>query len=489
MSSVTPKENRSIDIKKFRARREMNLGIFLFAIVFIYLVVTVIMYFTGDTISVYEVREGSIVNDNSYTGLVLRQEAAVNAEADGYISYYQNGSSKVKSGMPIYALSPQKLNTEAASSGTEDSSGAGAFLNPEVQTGIIYQMQNFNENYDPDDFSSVYSLKNEITASLQDTFSATRTEQLATVITASGLEVSSYTAPRDGIIAFTVDGLESLTKDTFTAGDFDRTAYESKALEDQMKISSGDPVCRLITSEDWSVIVQLDRETAERFQNEIADANGNSGNTEDQTEENQTMSMKVRIDKDSETMWADFSILTRNGDYYGCLDFDNSMIRYAEERYLNIQLILEDESGLKIPRSSVVEEKFYIIPEDYITSGGNSSSDGVMVRQEDGRVVFQPVNVYDSSENGEICVSREDVSEGDILIKPESNDTYTVGKTKSLQGVYNINKGYAVFKKVDILCENDEYYIVREGDSYGLYNYDHIVQDGSSVSSEEVVFQ
>lgn len=68
----------------------MNLGIFLFAIVFIYLLVTVIMYFTGDTISVYEVREGSIVNDNSYTGLVLRQEEAVNAETDGYISYYQN---------------------------------------------------------------------------------------------------------------------------------------------------------------------------------------------------------------------------------------------------------------------------------------------------------------------------------------------------------------------------------------------------------------
>ena len=93
----------------------MNLGIFLFAIVFIYLLVTVIMYFTGDTISVYEVREGSIVNDNSYTGLVLRQEEAVNAETDGYISYYQNGNSKVKAVMPVFALSPQKLNTDTAS--------------------------------------------------------------------------------------------------------------------------------------------------------------------------------------------------------------------------------------------------------------------------------------------------------------------------------------------------------------------------------------
>ena len=469
LSSKTPKENTSVNIKKYKTKRELNLGIFLFAIVFIYLLITVIMYFTGDKISVYEVREGSIVNDNSYTGLVLRQETAVNAEETGYISYYQNENSKVKNGTYIYALSPQKLDTDSQASG--DAAESTGSLNPEIQAGIIYQMQNFNENYDPDDFSAVYTLKNEINASLQDAFSATRTEQLSTVITESGLEVASYAAPRDGIVAFTVDGYESLTKDTFTAENFDRTKYENTVLEDQMKISAGSPVYRLITSEDWSVIVQLDRETAE------------------QLEADEVTSVKVRIDKDSETLWADFSIITRNGDFYGCLDFDNSMIRYAEERYLNIELILEDESGLKIPKSSVIEEKFYVIPEEYITTGGNSSSDGVMVQDENGDAVFQQMDIYDSSDEGEVYISRDDITEGTVLIKPESSETYTVGKTKTLQGVYNINKGYAVFKKVDILCENDEYYIVQEGDSYGLYNYDHIVQDGSSVNSEEVVFQ
>ena len=44
---------------------------------------TVIMYLTGDNISVYEVREGSIVNDNSYTGLVIRQEETIAAETGG----------------------------------------------------------------------------------------------------------------------------------------------------------------------------------------------------------------------------------------------------------------------------------------------------------------------------------------------------------------------------------------------------------------------
>ena len=58
-------------------------------------------------------------------------------------------------------------------------------------------------------------------------------------------------------------------------------------------------------------------------------------------------------------MVADLSVIEKDGAYYGCLDFDNSMIRYADERYLNIELIFEDESGLKIPKSAVVEKPYY----------------------------------------------------------------------------------------------------------------------------------
>ena len=361
---MVSREKKSISIKKFKKKRELNLGIFLFAIVFIYLVVTVILYFTRGSISVYEVREGSIVRDNSYTGLIIRQETTVNAEESGYVSYFQNGNSKIKAGTNIYAISQEPLDTESVSD-EEENSGR---ISEEVQSAIALQLQNFNENYDSNDFTSVYSLKNEISSALQNAYSETRMEHLGAVIAASSLDVNTYRSTQDGIIAFTVDGYESLTKDTFLAENFDNTAYESTTLADQMKISKGDPVYRLITSEDWSVILPLEKETAEQL---IAD---------------EVSSVRVRIDKDSETMQADFSVIERDGQYYGCLDFDNSMIRYAEDRFLNVELILEDESGLKIPRSSVVEEKFYVIPEDYITTGGNSSSEGVMVRQDNDSV-------------------------------------------------------------------------------------------------------
>lgn len=464
-NKTVKKKDKSVNIKKYRGRRQLNLGIFLFAIVFVYLIVTVILYLTGDSISVYEVRKGSIVRDNSYTGLVIREEATVSADASGYVNYYQNENSKVKTGEAVYALSQEKLpvDTEAADETETQISG-------DVQSAVVLQLQNFNENYSSNDFSTVYSLKNEMRNALQGTYSSTKRAQLDAIIAETGAQVTNYSSSRDGIVAFSVDGYESLTKDTFTAENFDRSSYENTVLEDQMEVSSGDPVYRLITSEKWSVIVPLSRETAEELQNE------------------EVTSVRVRIDKDSESLWADFSIIAKEGQFYGCLDFDNSMIRYAEERFLNVELILEDESGLKIPKSSVVEEQFYVVPEEYVTTGGNSSSNGFLVQDENGDAQFQEIDIYNISD-GEAYISPDAIEEGTVLVMPESTETYTVGKTKALQGVYNINRGYAVFNKVTILCENDEYYIVQEGESYGLSNYDHIVQNGNSVERDEVVFQ
>lgn len=464
---MASKNNKSVSLRKYKNIREFNLAIFLFIVVFIYLLVTIFIYLTGDNISIYEVRKGSIVKDNSYTGLVIREETAINAEADGYISYYQNENSKVKTGSYIYALSPEKLSTTGNISG-ESVSGT---VSQEVQTGIILQVQNFVDNYRSSDFSAVYSLKNEIGNTLQNVYSTTKIEQIGAAIAASGMEVTSYATQRDGVIAFSVDGYESVTKDSFTADYMDRSNYENIRMSDQMQVKTGEPVYRLITSENWSVIIQLTRETAEMLRND------------------EVTTVKTRIDKDSEMMWADITVMEKDGSYYGCLDYYNSMIRYADERYLNVELILEDESGLKIPKSAVVEEKFYVVPQEYMTTGGNSSASGFMVENKKGDIAFRSVDIFDISDNGEVCISRDDLEEGEIIIMPDSSDTYTVGKTKSLQGVYNVNKGYAVFKKVSILCENDEYYIVKEGESYGLSNYDHIVQNGSSVSPEEVVFQ
>ena len=463
---LAKKKNKSVNIKRYKAKKEFNIGMFLFAVVFIYLIVTITAYLLEDKPSIYEVREGSIVKDNTYTGLIIRQETTVNAESGGYINYYQNGNSKVKYGAPVYAISKNALNFDDSS--TESSSTAD--LSPDVQSGLVTQLQTFNENYDNSNFSSIYTLKNELQNTLQNAYCTTKTAQLASVIESSGQTVTTSSAGQDGIVSHTIDGLESLTVDNFTADNFNKTNYKVTELTDQMKISSGSPAYRLITSENWYVVIPLKEDTAKEFQ------------------KSNLQNVQVRIDKDSEKMWSAFSVLERDGNFYGVLTFDNSMIRYASERFLNIELILEDECGLKIPKSSVVEEQFFVIPHDYITNGGNSSLEGVMVLDSKGTASFQAVDIYyRDTQTGSVYVDPDDFEKNTTLKKAGSSDTYQLSETKQLKGVYNINRGYAVFRQVQILCESDDYYIVQSGNDYGLSNYDHIALTGKDVHEGDVI--
>ena len=60
-------------------------------------------------------------------------------------------------------------------------------------------------------------------------------------------------------------------------------------------------------------------------------------------------------------------------------------------------------------------------------------------------------------------------------------------KKSTLQGVYNVNKGYAVFKQIDILYQNEEYTIVKAGTDFGISIYDHIALEGDAVSEDDLI--
>ena len=102
---------------------------------------------------------------------------------------------------------------------------------------------------------------------------------------------------------------------------------------------------------------------------------------------------------------------------------------------------------------------------------------------------FKKVDVYYwNKEDDTVYLDPLVFREGTVLVRPESSENYPLKMTKALKGVYNINKGYAVFKQIEILCESDEYYIVKSGNDYSLTNYDHIALDGDTVTENSVVF-
>ena len=298
-----------------------------------------------------------------------------------------------------------------------------------------------------------------------------KTSQLDAVIAGNSDVIATYPSDSDGILVLNVDGYENLTEDTLNNKNFDRSNYESTQLTDQTKIKAGDPVYKVVTDENWDVYIQLDKKTAASLAG--------------------IQYVKTRINKNNDTIWADLAIVRKGDDYYGHLTYDSAMIQYSNSRFLSVELILDDQSGLKIPKSAAIEKLFYTIPGKYLTTSGNSSSQGVMIQDGDS-VKYQTVDIYYTEADGTVYLNPEAFESGTVLIKTGESgtqETYSLGDQRALKGVFCINKGYAVFKTIQILCENDDYYIIQEGTAYGLSNYDHIVQDGHSVTENEVVFQ
>jgi hypothetical protein len=165
------------------------------------------------------------------------------------------------------------------------------------------------------------------------------------------------------------------------------------------------------------------------------------------------------------------------------------MITFCTDRFIDIELITEEETGLKIPQSSIVQKEFFIVPKEYITQGGEYGRDGVMRETYvDGKATaeFVETTIYYATDT-EYYLDDSQLRSGDYIIMPDSTQKYAVSRTGSLVGVYNINKGYADFKQIEVLYENEEYAIVKSGTQYGLSVYDYIALDASSVEDNEII--
>lgn len=460
------KQDKFIDLKAYKTKKKipLNVGILIFGIIFFYLIVTIILYLTSPHVTSYEVREGNILNDYEYTGMAIREEMVVESEGDGYINYYTSEGSKVSAASNVYTLSNDKMEHTDPAGDT-----AGVQLSDGDINQIVLKTQKFNETFQDDQFQNTYNLRTNIDSVMLGIQNQNRINELDSIIASgnsAGLRLCA--SPRDGIIVYSVDGLEGITKDTLTPEVLNKTDYQRTDLLNNDKITAGSPAYKLVTNENWSVAIEIDKNFSDHL--------------------SELEFVKVHFLKDDEYLWADVSVVSKDNHYYGILSFDNSMVRYVTERYLDLELILDDETGLKIPKTSKVEKEFFMVPEEYVTIGGNSKDTGVMRKKRDGSPEFVKASVY-AEKDGKNYIASEELKKGDILLCEESNDTMTLNEKGTLEGVYNINRGYAVFRQINILAENEEYYIVEENTPYGLTNYDRISLNGKGIKEDEVVFR
>ena len=448
----------------------INIGMLIFAAIFIYVVICVFMYFRSDHIVGYNVTEGSLTSNSIYTGIALRTEKIITGSDAGYVNYFAREGERVAKGDLVYTVDETgKLSDYMHTSESGENSLSDADLT-ELKTEITA----FTSRFDRTQFSDVYNFKYSVEGTALKLSNYNILENADALNEAGGSSFVNYRyAPESGIVIYSIDGYEDLTLEDMTAALFEQKDYEKQHFMNNDLVASGDQIYKLSTDEDWSIVIQVDEELAEELLEKEY--------------------VEVKFLKNQYTSWGEVDSYTNgDGDTFVSLTFTNSMITFCTDRFIEIELLLEDEKGLKIPNSAMVTKEFFIVPKDYVTKGGNSGSDGVLLEtyDEEGNAAteFVPTTIYDETET-EYYLDDSVLRAGNVIHKPDSTQKYTVSKTGSLTGVYNINKGYADFKQVTVLYANDEYSIVRSNTVYGLNVYDHIVLDASTVNDNQFIYE
>lgn len=474
-----------------------NISTIMFGALLLYMIITVVLYATSSHVTTYQVTTGPLTKNPVCTALALRSEEVITAENSGYIEYYATEGMQVRKDGSVYSISnEQQENTAVA-------------LSDEQMEEVRSSAEQFSYAYNSNNFYDTYSYKYQVRGTIlqaakAETSQATQTSEdsqtasseegentdsvAGSAVTGNSISIGNqdvYTAPEAGIVVYSTDGYENKTADSLVEEDFNQMAYQKENLITGNEIQTGDSVYKLITSENWTLMVPLTDQMAAAL----------AGRE----------SIQVKFVKDGESQNGSLSIVNIGSQKVAKIELINGMTRYAGDRFLEVELVINTQSGLKIPVSSIVEKEFYTVPLDFLTQGdngdtqgflkqigsGDSSSsefiDATIYRQVDAQGNEITENTQDTS--GGLCyVDKDTLNEGDILIKPDSGETFTVGQVDNLQGAYNINQGYAVFRQIKILDQNEEYCIVEEGTSYGLRAFDYIARDGSTVSEEEILY-
>ena len=136
---------------RYKKPLNINVGMIIFAMIFVYLSFSVYTYIRRDKIQFYEVVEGSIVNDKSHTGIILREETVRQADRTGFVNYYIREGKRAAAGARVYSLD----ETGQLGKFLEENQENAAPLSDENLSELKKQLSSFCLSYSDSRFGAI----------------------------------------------------------------------------------------------------------------------------------------------------------------------------------------------------------------------------------------------------------------------------------------------------------------------------------------------
>ncbi len=457
-------------IIKYPKSLSINLGVIIFLAVLIYLIFNVYDYLNQKHISYYEVTDGTIKVRTTYTGLALRDENPVNSDKSGYITYFLKDHSKAAYGTLICSIDEKGSVSDKIKSVSNNQIN----LDNDTLTDLAEKIHEFSVNSSDTQFINCYRFKEDLNSSIMEAVNLSALNSISSY-TSNIINESVFHkkyALKPFIVSYSSDGYENATVDNLTLELLSGNGYQKNIYKTREYVNSGEPLYNMINSEKWQIAAVID----EDLKSLIKDSNV----------------LRIKFKSDDSYAWANSEIINVDGKPVLILTLTNSMIRYLTDRFLDFEIVLSDEKGLKIPNSAIVQKDFFVVEKSFFYNGGNSNKLGLLVSalNEDGTFedpVFVDCNRYYSNDKCYYINDKRIPKGSKIIDCTNPSITKTVGEVASLDGVYCINKGYTVFKLIEKIYSNSEYTIIEKHTSFGISMYDHIALEANKLTEDEII--
>ena len=456
------------NIIQVKQKKDVNIGIVVFLVIMVYVLSHVYTFFTKSEIPLYEVQPGELYLTSRCDGLILRNEELVTTDVAGYLNYYYGEGSRISKNSTIYSIDSNRDMYDLLSGNTTEIKLSGDDLSD------LKQLLHKNLVYSADS-CSVSERKAAVTTGYQRLIDTMLMEELNQIVTSTGI-ISNFhvvSSEKSGILSYMMDEYTDFTIQDVTAECFEKkdTAVSLYSID---LIAANSPVYKIITGDTWHIVVLL---------NDIL--------------------YGQLLGKQSATFYLDNEIkitapincYRKGDDFFVEITLDKYLSNYTSKRFVEINFELEHVKGLKIPESAITFKDYYRIPEEYLVTGGNEDekTKGLLVEEfnkDTGTTehTFKKAEIFYSTD-GFAYIDCLNFAKEIYIVTPDASSRvmlYTF--LNKLEGVYNINKGYAVFKRVERLKTENGYAIVKKNSISGLSAYDHIALDTTSIVEGSIIY-
>lgn len=457
---------KQTNIVPYRKKRRFNFIFVVFLMILIYLIVQIYRMATRESIRIFTVAsptETSALHD--YRGVITRDERVVLTEQEGYVNYYVREGRKVGVGATIYTTdeggSFSQLLAETYTN--------GSCLSDDMIADLKEKLTEAGQSGTADNFAEIYAHKKELAAAVADSFLYTALEELQE----TGDEISGVTTDTSGYIVYRTDSLDGLTPEQVREETFDEAKLKVSVYTSGDSRSAGAFAYKLIPDDRFSITFPITREDARRYQN--------------------NRYINIELISLGVTVNGSFSIFTsEDGIQMATVTLNKYGSEYLTDRYVDFRITQSSSEGYKIPVTSVTSKSFFVVPAEFIIKDKDTGACSVYKETLDGSGGSGgeniSISVYEETDTQYYIYSSE-LEVGDYLIQEDSTNRFLLSAVSPLDGVYNVNRGYCIFRKVDIIEKTTDgnYYMVETGSRFGISTNDRIVLNADLVEENQII--